>query len=269
MQDVPITPIRCGISPNAIRVKADTELTGIMIATPCYGGMVNAPFMHGILDTHVMCMERKVPLSFATLHSESLVQRARNHLVGHFLASRASHMMFIDADIGFTAASILRLVAHNKDIVGAPYRKKDRTKVDWAINLHGQDSGKLVMEPTGIFRVKHLATGFMMIHRRVLEALYDGHPEWHYKLAPNEGEPGGWREKLASIFDCFRYPDTEDGMYLSEDWGFCHRAEAEGFQIWCDPGIILQHYGVTDFGADPTVDFYPQREGVTREVELA
>lgn len=271
VQAPPVETVRAGISPRAMRVEADAETSGIVLATPCYGGQVVAPFMHGVVDTHVLCERNRIPLVMMTLHSESLVQRARNHLVARFLASKASHLVFIDADIGFTGQSVLRLVGHDLDVVAAPYRKKDRAKVDWALNVHGGETAE--MDPrTGVFQCRHVATGFLCIKRRVLETLYDRHPEWHYRLAPTEGEPGPWRDMLSSIFDCFRWPDTPDGAYLSEDWGFCHRAEAEGFKIWCDPGIILQHYGVTDFAADPTIDFYPRAipaSAPEREVEVA
>lgn len=244
-----------GVAPGAVTFEAASDVSGIIVATPCYGGMCADAYMHGVVDLHMECQRRGINVKLVTLRNESLVQRARNSLVAHFLASSASHMIFIDADIGFDGRSVLRLVGHDRAIIGAPYRKKDLARVDWALNALPSEDGMAERDPrTGAFRVNHLATGFLCIRRDVLQTLFDRHPEWRYEYPVLEGPPGEWRRYLSSIFDCWIDPVSKS--YLSEDYGFCVRAQKEGFEIWCDPGIVLEHHGSAAFIADPTNDFH-------------
>ena len=61
-----------------------------------------------------------------TMANESLVTRARNNLVAKCMANKQiSHILFIDADVGFDVESIYKLIAHNKDIVGGIYPQEN------------------------------------------------------------------------------------------------------------------------------------------------
>jgi hypothetical protein len=57
-------------------------------------------------------------LRIETLPTESLINRARNKFVTKFLDNKefnGTHLLFIDADIGFTLQNILRVIDFNKD----------------------------------------------------------------------------------------------------------------------------------------------------------
>lgn len=60
-------------------------VTGLWVATPCYGNMVTHHYLKSILKLQKACIERNLPLSVDTLGNESLVTRARNTLVATFL----------------------------------------------------------------------------------------------------------------------------------------------------------------------------------------
>jgi len=81
--------------------------------------------------------------------------------------------------------------------------------------------------------VMYAATGFMAVHRRVIDALVKTMPLCHsvqpwayYPLFPQpvvaDEAAGGWAR-------------------LSEDWGFSHIAREAGFKVWLDPQTILSH----------------------------
>jgi hypothetical protein len=244
-----------GLSPAAAHFDADVSVTGVMIGAPMYGGLCHDGFLHGMLSTAKALSEHKIAMSYVTIRNESLVQRARNKIVAHFLASNCSHLIFIDADIGFTGESVLRLIGHDRPIIGGIYRKKTLASVDWAVNFIQTPEGMSTRDPrTGAVQVRHAPTGFLCIQRRVLETLYRKHRKLRYQLCEGEGDPGPWREKMFSIFDCYI---DENRHYLSEDYGFCQRAEAAGFEIWIDPGIVLEHHGTACFVADPMETFVP------------
>src|SRR6202030_4716063 len=60
---------------------------------------------------------------------DALITRARASLVAQFLDDpAATHLLFIDADIGFEPDQVMRLVASGGDMVGGAYPIK---RVNW------------------------------------------------------------------------------------------------------------------------------------------
>jgi hypothetical protein len=239
-----------GLSPHATRFTYENvSVGGVMFGTPMYGGLAHDAFVQGMIDTTRLFAEKSIPLNYCFLRNESLIQRARNYIVAQFLASSCTHLFFIDADIGFDAACVLRILAHDRPIMAGLYRKKTLEEVAFAMNIQPRPDGTTERDPrTGAIRVGHAATGFLCIKREVLEVMHRNRPELHYKPYPTEGKPGPWREKTFLAFDCFI---DDAGHYLSEDYGFAVRAAECGFASWVDPGIVLEHHGAACFVADP------------------
>ena len=72
--------------------------------------------------------------SHDTLVNESLISRGRNALVARALMNPlASHIFFLDADIGFEPENITALLAEDVDIIGGGYPKKS-LPIDYVIN---------------------------------------------------------------------------------------------------------------------------------------
>lgn len=241
---------RPGLSPHAVGFSYENvEIRGVMFGIPMYGGLGYDAFVQGMVQTRAMFQAKNIPFNYCIIRNESLIQRARNQIVAQFLASDCSHLFFIDADIGFTADAVLRILAHDRPIMAGIYRKKNVKRVDYAVNLRPGPDGQVQQDPrTGALRVGHAATGFLCIKREVLETMWERLPHLRYRLYPSEGEPGPWRERTFLAFDCFI---DDQGYYLSEDYGFAVRAAECGFESWIDPGVVLEHYGTACFVADP------------------
>lgn len=222
--------------------------SGIMIAIPCYGGMIHDACLHGLLESRMEFARLGLPWNIVTVRNESLVQRARNTCVAHFLASSCDRLVFVDADIGFTAAQLLRLLAHDRDLVAGLYRKKRLEAVDFAVNwLPGTTARR---DPaTGAVEAAAVATGFLAIKRGVFDRMIAAFPQARYVINPGDGAPGAWRDHTHALFDCWIDPITRG--YLSEDYAFCARWRALGGEVWADPGLILEHHGSLCLTADP------------------
>ena len=67
---------------------------------------------------------RGIDIQFNLIGNESLIVRARNELAHQFLMSGASHLLFIDADIGFEPESVFRLLDRGADVSAAAYPLK-------------------------------------------------------------------------------------------------------------------------------------------------
>lgn len=250
---------RRGISPRAPVIQADVSVTGLMIGLPAYGGQLYDSVLLGLLELQREMDRRGIPLAFVVIRNESLIQRARNRVVAEFLAApQFSHLLFIDADIGFTAAAVLRLLAHDKPLIGGLYRRKMLDRVDFAWNRLPPDQER--RNPvTGAISCAAVATGFMLVRREVFARIIaasllpaeDGQPPrspLRYFPGDDGGAPGGWRDFTFALFDCWI---DSTGNYLSEDYAFCRRWRDLGGDVWADPGILLDHCGTATFSADP------------------
>jgi len=83
----------------------------ILIGTPCYNGAVTIQYVSSLLRLQQMFVQKGIEFSLAMLGSESLITRARNFIVSQFLGRpQFTHLLFIDADIGFDPAFLGGLV---------------------------------------------------------------------------------------------------------------------------------------------------------------
>lgn len=237
----------------------------LMVATPCYGALVTEPYFKSMLQLALAFQRHNLPLEIQTWSGDSLVTRARNGCVARFLANPAcTHLLFIDADIQFDPAVVVRMLELDKDVLCGIYPKKgyvfdwldevlrDRREVptallDYPMNLDPACivDGQLDIE-NGCVRVLDAPTGFMMIRRRVFEAMIQAWPELHYRDNVL-GDPGV-RDYYA-LFEPMIDPETR--YYLSEDFGFCRRWRQLGGEIWADLTIRLGHTGPATYRGDP------------------
>ena len=97
----------------------------IYLATPAYGGLVTTSYMLSIVRLIGAAPELGFDTTLNLLGKDSLVTRSRNTLVAHFLSiADATHMMFIDADIGFAPEQVARMLALDEDVVAGMYPLK-------------------------------------------------------------------------------------------------------------------------------------------------
>jgi len=97
----------------------------IVVATPCYGGVVTQRYMQSVCGLMLAAVHDNVTITLELLGNDSMVTRARNSLVATALDNpAATHMMFIDADIGFTPAQVGRILRFDRDVVAGMYPLK-------------------------------------------------------------------------------------------------------------------------------------------------
>jgi hypothetical protein len=122
-----------------------------------------------------------------------------------------------------------------KGIVAAVPRTRSTDKV-YIADLDYDENGELTMNGRGLVRATRVATAFMLIRREVFVTMTEAHPEWKYYDARS-------KRMVPCLFD---FELTEEG-YMGEDFLFCDRTRALGFEIWVDPSITLGHMGVQEY----------------------
>jgi len=245
------------------------------IATPCYGGQLNEPYFRSTVKMMTFFNQHQIPLAFGTIANESLVTRARNVLLAYFLNSDYTHLLFIDADIEFQTEDVLKLYAHDKDVIVGAYPKKgvawDKIRAnlndvgnkdkqlsnrdiaafgsDYAINFKFiNKEAKTIAVENGLVKLHDAGTGFMMIKREAILKMIKAYPEFKYNNDVNISDDS-LKDHFYAMFDTMI--DPIDRRYLSEDYTFCRRWQDIGGDIWLDPSISLNHYGHFCFQGNP------------------
>ena len=108
---------------------SELQTKKLFLATPMYGGQCAGMYARSVADLAAICAKYNIPLQLYYLFNESLITRARNYCVDEFLRSDATHLMFIDSDIGFNPQDVIALLAlqtdeSDYDVIGGPYPKK-------------------------------------------------------------------------------------------------------------------------------------------------
>lgn len=271
----PSKPVQVNNEPvtlTAEQVREKLKGTQLVICTPCYGGNVNERYLQSMFTLVATCATYGVGLSLVTMANESLITRGRNELVNNFLAlgERATHMMFIDADISFKATSVIEMLLADKDIVTGAYPLKEimwpavqnlikekpdatleeieKVAVPYVINVNKPDPAKVGQKESvtvvgGLIEVWDAGTGFMLMKRDVLLKMIEAYPETKYYTDRDMTVPKEQRLRYA-LFDT---TIDEDGRYLSEDYTFCRRWQAIGGKIHLAVNVALDHVGTHIF----------------------
>lgn len=236
----------------------------LFFAIPAYDFKVNVKLMGSMIEFARLAPQYGIQYALGTINGCSVVSRARNFMVDDFLRSECDTLLFIDADMTFDPNDVIRLLAFSsqpdKNIVGGTgvARKKEKT---FHLTMDYDEVGNLIMDSMGLVRSKQMGTGFMMVQRQVFEALIDRHPEWRFYDASSG----------RTIYSLFDFKSTPEG-YIGEDYNFCDRARAEGFQVWVDPTIKLGHMGVIEyegaFGEDYLYPMIRAAQEADKETEL-
>jgi len=225
------------------------KTTHTHVALPCYGGQLMECVFTGILKFAIACTKMGINFSVDTLVNESLITRGRNSLVAKFMDnSPATHLMWIDSDIGFEPEHIFTLLLHDKDVVGGLYPKKT-LPIDYVVNINPEavNAAGQVRVENNLIPVSRLGTGFMMVKRSVFEKMMAAYP--HLKFKNNIGLDPKFDKYMYTLYDTCISPDTSELM--SEDWAMCDRWRAIGGEIFADVTVKLDHAGYFKYPGDP------------------
>lgn len=258
----------------AIEIKVPIEelrKRKLFLATPMYGGQCAGMFARSVADLSALCTHYQIPLQMYFLFNESLITRARNYCVDEFMRSDATHLMFIDSDIGFNPQDVLALMAlaaddSPYDIIAGPYPKKciSWEKVKMAVDKGFADKdanelekfvGDYVFNPKSgaqtipigePVEVLEAGTGFMMVRKSTFKKFAEKFPEYSYRPDHIRTEHFDGTREIMQYFQAEIDPASK--RYLSEDYWFCQKIQEAGLRTWFCPWMKLQHVGTYIFG---------------------
>jgi len=231
---------QAGANPGQQQIQVNIDYlktTRVHICMPCYGGMLTESCFMSYIKWANMCRQLGLDWTMETMTNESLISRARNTLTAKFLHNKEStHLMFIDADIGWEPWHLLVMLNRDVDVIGGLYPMKS-LPVKWCVNgFDGAEEG-----PDGLQEVSKTGTGFMLIKREVFEKL-NAHPATK-PFINDIGLPAELNPHMKTYFDTA----VRENRYYSEDWTFCENWRDLGGKVWVDKRVLLRHTGTYVF----------------------
>jgi hypothetical protein len=234
------TPAQQPAQPGQQQIQVNIDFlrtTRVHICMPCYGGMLTESTFMSYIKWANTCRQLGIDWTMETMTNESLISRARNTLTAKFLHNKEStHLMFIDADIGWEPWHLLVMLNRDVDVIGGLYPMKS-LPVKWCVNgFEGAEEGA-----DGLQEVSKTGTGFMLIKRHVFEKL-DAHPATK-PFINDIGLPVELNPYMKTYFDTA----VRENRYYSEDWTFCENWRDLGGKVWVDKRVLLKHTGTYVF----------------------
>lgn len=230
----------------------------VLVATPMYGGMCTGEYTRSMTSVVTDLAIHQIHVSFAFLYNDSLITNARNKLATVFMQHDFTHLLFIDADIGFQSKDIISMLNADKDVIAGIYPKKiiNWTRVEAAVKAgiptdelqfhagdlvvslvdHEQENVVKLTEPAEVYGA---GTGFMLIKRSVMEGLKDKVETY----LDNDGTA------LYEYFFLIKEPSLK--QQLTEDYAFCRLCRMNGYKIYAAPWVKLSHTGSYIFSGQP------------------
>ena len=253
--------------PN-IDAAAKSARVNLAVATPCFGGQISVVYAASLFKLQKLARTYgDFNLKILFKDGDALITRARASLISQFLDdSDATHLLFVDADIGFEPDQVLRLIECGAEMCAAVYPIK---RIDWGKVKSTIEAGRsnpaaaalkyvfevddpnAVIERDGFVKVRYAGTGFLMIRRQALERMCAHYTELKYKR-DHSIDAATTSDNRFALFECMI---TEDGTYLSEDFAFCKRWTNIGGEIWADLKSTLAHVGPMTFNGDLSSQF--------------
>ena len=237
----------------------------LMVATPIYEG-AQGTYVRAALDLALCAQAMGVSVRFEFILYQPSITRARDMLTAMFLASDCTHLLFVDADIDFSADDAFSLI-HAMDAhadVGVLGGASPRRMINWRNIARAVEQGLAKDNPadlarysgdyalhflnpqqsfkmTDLVELSRLGTAMMLIRRSVLEGLRAALPDLVFRPDPGERQAHGVGEVEPAFFCPMIEPESQ--ALLSDDYAFCRRVRDAGFRIWLAPWVRTTHAG--------------------------
>jgi len=139
------------------------------------------------------------------------IASARNRIVYTARERKCTHILFVDYDMYFPPTAISKLLAHDKDIIGAAYNFRKDPPQNTAVPVEEA-------KEDAIYKCQALGAGLLLIKTSVFDTF-----------------KGPW----------FMFGHNDKGeLHYGEDTYFCQRAINEaGLDVWADPTLQVKHIG--------------------------
>jgi glycosyltransferase involved in cell wall biosynthesis len=186
-------------------------------------------------DCFLKAMEASVPLLDGFYHqiifevSNPYISAARANLLRKALDADADIIVFIDHDLSWKPADLLKLIETPGDVVAGLYRfKKNEEEYMGAVvtDANNVPQGRASDGALSGFRVP---AGFLKITKEAVNKFMEAYPELCY---------GPYYQPSVDLFN----HGAHERLWYGEDYAFSRRWLATGERIWIVPDLDIDHH---------------------------
>lgn len=207
----------------------------VSLITPNRSGYVHHDHMFSVGATFAMAYRKGITFTHHIINGCPLINRARNRLVKCALDDESDVVFFVDDDIAWNAEDFFKLLAWDKDVIGAaPAKRAHRwdeppdAAVQYVKNMeeHSCNLGRL-------WKVSGVATAFTAIKSDVFRKMESVTQEF-----VSDGDPVVCRNWFWNEITEINGVMMDEG----EDYNFCRKWRSIGGECFVEPDIRLRHY---------------------------
>jgi hypothetical protein len=206
----------------------------VMIGTPAYSGDVCFQYTYSLIQTFAHCLKNEIGFDFLIWPGNCYLDQVRDLIAKQFLESNCTDLLFIDADLGWDASAVAKIVECEKDVVAGLYPFK--TEEEGFPARVPVDKNGMATRENGLVKLEGAPTGFLRIRREVLEKMIAAHPDW---LVESFDPRTDKKTEYYHLFRC----EQEGTRWWGEDYNFCRKWIELGGEVWGMPDINFQHVG--------------------------
>lgn len=229
----------------------DFSKVKLAICVPIQNHSVDIAFHHSFHRTTALLAQKRISYCVQEAIGGSHIGKAREHVLWAALKAMpsATHILFIDDDMGWDAKLVTRLICADHDFAAVAGVKK----VDQLAVCYNALPDPQTLHPiTRFMKIRHVGFAFVLLKRCVIERMIEAYAELEYNT---DGHGREW----ALFFDMMWQQHAEGpAERLSEDFAFCQRWTQIGGEIWLDAHASLIHAGRKEYTGAAS-DLFPQK----------
>lgn len=217
----------------------------ILIFVPAFGNQLTVTTF---LTTHALretLMIKGIPAAISAMSFPNIGELRDMYLTVFYDAiPDASHILMIDADMGFDPQLVLDMLLFNEPLVGACYPKR-ALPIQWTPSGFAEAQAEV---RAGFMKVEGVGMGCTLIRRDCVAAMIEKFPELIDTRI--NMHPAADMFKASGIGRMLRFfdpLDIPDRGILSEDLAFCVRAGQCGITTWANINHRISHVGPYDY----------------------
>lgn len=206
-------------------------------------------------------LEASVPLLDAYEHymvSEvgcPYIGAARATMLRKALDVKADIIIFIDHDVSWEPADMLKLIEAEGDVVAGLYRFKYDDKIEYMGVLDDDANGFPKVRKDGCIKGARVPAGFLKVTRNAVNRFMQKYPELMYGEACNPS------------VDLFNH-GAHKNAWWGEDYAFSRNWTDAGGEIWIVPDVTLTHHSATTDYPGNYHEFLLRQPGGSNETDV-
>lgn len=194
------------------------------------------PSLAGPTAPYIKALEQSIPLIVGAGWEEGYAQEignpyisaARANMTRKALDAKADVIVYIDYDLSWRPADLLKLLETPGDVVAGTYRfKKDEE--EYMGHTAYMSNGQVAGRKDGCLKAVNIPAGFLKVTKEAIGRFMAGYPELVYGPPCNPS------------VDLFNH-GAHKGIWFGEDYAFSRNWNDLGGEIWIVPDLDLDHH---------------------------